>query len=227
MTQDEPVKVLSLIPVHNDEKRRFVLDPIAGKSALQRTIDFARDIERINNVDARVCLVSSDPAVIDACADEPNILIPKRTKDDLREAIKDSLLTAEEMLDTRFDYVFVLEPTNPFRPDGLAAEVLDMLRNDSNLDSVVCAERTHGRVWGGDNFVEPLNEQLSKNGEPPNFFFEMLGLLAASRRHIVVSGHRVGNHVGLVVLNHKWRFIDLQDDDSFRLAELLAPTFVN
>jgi len=227
MVQHVPIKVLSLIPVHSDEKRGLVLNPINGKSALARTIEFARTIEKISGVEAHICIVSSDPAVIEACENESSILIPGRTKDDLREALEEGLLNAEDMLSIRFDYAFVLEPTNPFRPKTLAAEAFDLIHNSPNLDSAVCAECTHGRVWGGDNLVEPLNEQLSKNLNPPEFFFEMLGLLAVSRRHVIVSGHRVGNHVGLIVLDHKWRFIDLQDASSFKLAEVLAPHFTD
>lgn len=225
MIKNPPTKVLSLIPVHSDEKRHFVLDPIDGRSALQRTIDFARNIEKIKDVEAHICIVSSDLAVIESCQNEPGILIPKRTHDDLRSALKEGLLNAEKMRSVQFDYVFTLEPTNPFRPADLATEAYDLLHSSQNLDSVVCSEQAHGRVWGGDNLVEPLNEQLSNEGKPPEFFFEMLGLLAASRRHVITEGHRIGEHIGLVVLNHKWHFIDLQDEDSFALANLLAPHF--
>lgn len=220
------LKALVLIPVHHkDPQTEILLRPLAGRSALDRALDFSKNLSQIEALECHTCVLTDDEAVRKTCENYGNILLPKRHQSNLREALAEGLLAAEGMIGARSDYVFVLEPTNPFRPDMLGAEALDMLHSSEHLDSVICGQRFHGRVWGGEEDLLPVIEGLHGRDTAPVSFLEMLGLLAVCRRHVITDGHRVGKHVGLVVLERKWNFIDLQDDESFEMAELLEPIF--
>lgn len=218
---------LVLIPVHRDsDVTPFFLRPLAGRSSLLRTIDYARGLARLPGLELCIAVVTNDPDVAAACRDEPGIHLPERRKEGLQEALSEGLRDCEEHFGVRFDLVFALEPTHPFRPATLGVEAYDMIMAAPDLDSVVCAEQLHGRIWAGERFLHPLPEALAKDfygGAAP--FIELLGLLLVSRRHVVADGCRVGDNVGLVVVDRKWHFMDVRSEESLAMAECLAPFF--
>lgn len=221
------MKGLVIIPVHrDDEVNPFFLKPLAGRSALGRTLDFSRSLSELRDLSIRIAVTTNDPVIAKACADEPDVYVHARTEGKMNEALKEALFDCEDRFDCRFDLVFVLEPPQPFRPKTLAVEAYELLANSPRLESAVCAKQLHGRIWAGDKELQPLPAFLAKdfydNSAP---FVELLGLLLVSRRHVIAGGDRVGGHVGLVVVDRKWHFVDINSAESFKIAEHLEPLY--
>ncbi len=218
------MKALVMIPVHLDPVvNPFLVRPICGQSPLERTIRFAERLEELEGLSVRVCVVTDDKIITDAVANQEQVFLPQRTEKTLQGALKEGLINSEKHFETIFDIVIVLEPPHAFRPWPLAVEAYELLCDSDELDSVVCVEQLHGRIWAGDGSAQPLADSLSEDfygAAAP--FREVVGLFLITRRNILLSGHRIGESVGLVVVDKKWAFVDIRSEESFQIAEHLA-----
>lgn len=218
------MKALVLIPVHKDpEVNPFLVKSICGKTPLERTILFAERLGDLDDLDIRISIVTNDEDIVRASELHEQVFLPKRTENSLQSALREGLEKSETHYEICFDIVFVLEPPHAFRPWPLAVEAYEMLRKSEDLDSVVCVEQLHGRIWAGDGSVEPLADSLSNDfygSAAP--FREVVGLLLITRRDVLMSGKRIGESVGLVVVDKKWCFVDIRSEESFQIAERLA-----
>ena len=221
------MKGLVIIPVHLDERvNPLFLKPLAGRSPLGRTLDYSRTLSELPNITVHVAVATNDPAIAKECAKEEDVFLPARTEKGLNEALAEALEKSEQHFKCRFDLVFILEPPHPFRSKNFAAEAYNLLMNSPHLDSAFCAEQLHGRIWAGSQSLQPLPNFPAKNfydDQAP--FIELLGIMLVSRRHVIAAGERVGEHVGLVVVDRKWRFADIHSEESFRIAEQLESLF--
>jgi hypothetical protein len=217
---------LALLPVHRDPAvNPYVLKPLAGRSALDRSLDFARSLSAsVGNVD--IAVATDDPDIAAAAARHPGVYLPERTATGLQEALVEALSKSEAKFARQFRAVFVLEPLQPFRLLRWAREAWDMLDADPALDSVVCVEQVRGRLWAADSSLQTLADSLNRDPYGRNApFRELVGLLLLSRREIIASGRRVGDHAGLLVVDRKWGMIDVRSAEGFEVAERLEPFF--
>ena len=218
---------LVLIPVRRDPLiTPFLLRPLAGRSPFVRTLDYARTLRASIGRPLGIAVVSDDPAVRQALQGADDIAMPTRTETELGPALAEAMGSWEAATQSRVDVVYVLEPPHPFRPAHLGLEAYDLLSRSPNLDSVVCVEQLHGRLWATDSSLQPHADSLCANfyGDAAPFR-EVVGLMLLTRRRVIASGRRIGEHVGLLVVDRKWGFCDVRSGESFTIAEALAPLF--
>lgn len=222
------MNLLIIIPVHRDpEVTPWFLKPLAGRSALGRTIDYAHAMaRRLPGERVDVAVHTNDASVEQACAQEPGVYLPGRTQEELYAAYREALEKSEAHHGLRYDVVYILEPPHAFRQPSLGVEAMEMLRADPGLDSVVAVEPLRGRIWSGDGNCEPLADSFHREGGVSSHpYRELLGLLLASRREVILSGERIGSTVGLLVVERKWSFLDIRSAESFEIAERLEPLY--
>lgn len=222
------MRVLSIIPVRTDsQKNSQVVRPLNGRSALQRTIDFVSSITKLPHVvHAQVCVATNDPLIREACKDFSDTFISERTEESLHGALQEALTQCEQRFATQFDFIVVVEPLYPFRPAALIPEALELLRTNEQADSVVAASPLTGHLWLQDTtmqgFVESSLQPMDAS-QAKTLFIENLGLLSAARRDVVRAGSRVGDAVGLVVIDEMWRYPELANERAFEIALALEP----
>jgi hypothetical protein len=215
---------LSIIPIHRDKTvNPEIVREFNGKSALEKTINYAQKISSFTEIDvSRICVTTNDDSIKKTCQRLENVFLPNRTEQKLEGALCEALKNCEAHFELEFDYIFMFEPLHPIRPTGLAKEALELLIKNVATDSVVCASELRGHIWIQDPDMQHFADDFSgSEGNKSDVFVESLGLLSVANRSVVLSGKRVGNNVGLVVVDWKWRFAEINDEKSFHLVSAL------
>lgn len=217
------VSALSIIPVRRDEtKNPHIIRPLNGDSSLTRTLDYARSAVQLPTItEARLCVATTDESIKQAAASD-DVFLPDRKEPGLEASLREALGNSERHFGTKFDIVYVFEPLHPFRPSTLLAAATDMLLNNPQMDSVVSAWRLRGHLWVQDRTMQSLLD-FSVHLDDRTPFIESLGLLCASRRDVINGGRRVGDTVGLAILDELWRLPEIYDERSFQIAAALEP----
>jgi hypothetical protein len=207
-----------LVPIlsHEDLVRRL-LEPIAGRCSLQRTIDHAREYLPA----ATIVVTTDDPLVKDKMDNGSwGASLHDRTRKDYDEALFDAL--GDDAKDD--DIVVVLEATHPFRPEGLIERTVRNLTKLDHLDSVLSVNQLSGQLWyekSGD-ILKLLPDEVGDRSYRHTYFQQLTGLCLATRARCIKDLQRVGDVVGFEIIDAIWSLIDLHDDDGLRLANLFA-----
>ena len=195
-----------------------ILKPLRGPSSLERTL-----LAAIEDLPEATIVVTTDS---DAVAAQANGLGQKTgsTSVTLQERKSDSYLGALiDVLDAYpAEHVAVVEATHPFRPRGLIRRTMENLIARKHLDSVVCTRQFRANLWCLDE--DQAITALGPGGDRRDgtYFQEMVGLALATRPNLVRDGRRLGDAVGFEVVDQFWALIDIQDDVTHALAELVA-----
>ena len=130
---------------------------------------------------------------------------------------------ANEMVNcgVAFDYMILLQPTNPLRPDGLlrnAMEIMDSGQYDS-LMTVSPSYMKLGRITE-DRFV-PWNYRFGQRTQDLEPLYYENGLLYISKKEIVLNGSIIGNNMYPMVVDHLYGTVDIDTIDDLRYAEFI------
>jgi hypothetical protein len=205
---------LVIIPIlASAESSDLLLRPIAGRSSLERTL--ASAMADLPN--SRIVVTTNDTAI----AERATVFSDKVTVHDRQ--ITDYVPALVEVLDQwPADLVVVLEATHAFRPAGLVGRTADNLRQRYHLDSVVCVQRFKANLWrqDPDGTIAALSEGGARRDT--TYFQEMIGLALATRPSILRDGYRLGDAVGFELVDQVWALVDIRDETSLAVAELVA-----
>ena len=206
--------VLIIIPVlAASESSAAILKPLRGPSSLQRTL--AAAIEDLPG--ARIVVTTDSDAVAAQARDlGPSVTLLGRTAESYTGALVD-VLDAHPA-----NHVAVVEATHPFRPRGLIRRTVENLIARGHLDSVVCTRRFRANLWrlDSDNSITALGPGGDRRDA--TYFQEMVGLALATRPALIRDGRRLGDAVGFEVVDQFWALIDIRDDETHAVAELVA-----
>ncbi|UUX48365.1 hypothetical protein NUH88_13180 [Nisaea acidiphila] len=208
---------LIIIPVYSGASSTpRIVKPLDGTSSLVRTIEAALE----DLPDARIVLTADDNAVKQQAAPYADrITIHDRTAESYTDALVDVLdaFPAEQ--------VVVIEPTHPFRPRGLIRRTAENLAAREHLDSVVCVRQFDASLWRLD--PDKTIQALGPGGDrrSSTYFQEVVGLALATRPELIREGRRLGDAVGFEVVDQFWALVDIRDDMSLAMAEMVADRF--
>ena len=205
---------LIIVPVLAASKStEAVLKPLRGPSSLRRTLAAAME----DLPGARIVVTTdSDAVAAEARGLGEAVTLMERRSDSYTGALID-------VLDAHMaENVAVVEATHPFRPRGLIRRTVENLIARDHLDSVVCARQFRANLWR----LDPGNSitALGPGGDrrDATYFQEMVGLALATRPALIRDGRRLGDAVGFEVVDHFWALIDIRDDVTHAVAELVA-----
>lgn len=208
---------LIIIPVYSGASSTpRIVKPLDGTSSLVRTIEAALE----DLPDARIVLTADDAAVKEQAASYADrITIHDRTAESYTDALIDVLdaFPAEQIV--------VIEPTHPFRPRGLIRRTAENLAAREHLDSVVCVRQFDASLWRLD--PDKTIQALGPGGDrrSSTYFQEVVGLALATRPELIREGRRLGDAVGFEVVDQFWALVDIRDDMSLAMAEMVADRF--
>lgn len=215
------MKYVLLIPARGESKRfpGKNLYPLCGKPLLAHSILYSQRVLPDTEV-----YVSTDSEEIAAVAREYGAGVierPAELSGDL--STSDSALqhAAIELLSQgkEFDYMILLQATNPLRPEGMMEEALQVIESGKydSLFSVTPLVRKLGRLVDG-KFV-PWNfvfGQRSQDMEP--LYFEN-GLLYISHRDLILNGRIRGDSLYSLIVDHPFGSLDIDIREDFDLVE--------
>lgn len=117
------------------------------------------------------------------------------------------------------DWVVLLQPTNPLRPQGLLENAFEILENGEydSLMTVTENRQKFGKINNGK--LIPFNYaygQRSQDMEP--LYFEN-GLLYVSSAELIRNGRIAGDKLFPLIVNHPFAHIDIDEPEDLLLAE--------
>ena len=117
-----------------------------------------------------------------------------------------------------FDYMILLQATNPLRPDGMMEEALQTIETGiyDSLFTVSPLVRKLGRLTDG-RFI-PWNftfGQRSQDMEP--LYFEN-GLLYISHRELILKSRIRGESLYSLIVDHSFGYLDIDTQEDFEMV---------
>ncbi|WP_455640357.1 acylneuraminate cytidylyltransferase family protein [Parabacteroides sp.] len=215
------MKYVQLIPARGGSKRfpGKNLIQLGGKPLLAHSILYSQRV--LPDVEVYVSTDSEEIASVAlqygaGVIERPVELSGDRATSDvaLQHAAIELLSSGKE-----FDYMLHIQATNPLRPEGMMEDALQILESGKydSLFAVSPLVKKLGRLADG-KFL-PWNftfGQRSQDMEP--LYFEN-GLLYASHRDLIVSGHIRGNSLYSLIVDHPFGHLDIDTKEDFELIE--------
>ncbi|MHB1105149.1 MAG: acylneuraminate cytidylyltransferase family protein [Lutibacter sp.] len=219
------MNIIAIIPARGGSKRLPNKNTIlmGGIPLITHSINFAKE----NQVDKIV--VSTDDASIKEIALQYGAELLDRTADlasDVSPTI-DTLKHVMENVAGNYDYVVVLQPTNPLRPKNLLQEALKQMK-EGNFDSLMTVTRNEQKLGKiiNDKFV-PYNYAIGQRSQDLEPLYFENGLLYIAKTPLILEGKLVGeNHLPFIV-NHPYANVDIDTQEDLDYAEYLFNKYIN
>ncbi len=192
-------RIVAIIPARGGSKGipRKNLRPLGGKPLVAWTIEAALAATGIEEV-----YVSTEDAEIAQVAQHYGAKIIERPVDLATDtASSESVIVhALQVLGDVVDVVAFIQPTSPF----LKPEVIDTavaLLGDPRYDSVITVEEDYGYygVLDEKGYYRPFRKERKRRQEMTPFYRDNGALYLAPRR-IFLEGRRMGDRIGIVVM---------------------------
>lgn len=213
------MKTIAIIPARGGSKRLPNKNTLllGGIPLIAHSINYAKE----NKIDKIV--VSTNDALIKEIALQYGAEVmdrPIALATDNSPTI-DTLKHVMENVAGNFDYVVVLQPTNPLRPKNLLQEALKSM-NEGNFDSLMTVTRNEQKLGKitNDKFV-PFNYEIGQRSQELEPLYFENGLLYITKTQLILEGKLIGdNHIPFIV-NHPSAKVDIDTQEDFDYAEYL------
>lgn len=219
------MNIIVIIPARGGSKRLPNKNTklLGGIPLITHSINFANE----NHIDRIV--VSTDNASIKEIAlqygaevlDRPAALATNNSP------TIDTLKQVMENVAGNYDYVVVLQPTNPLRPINLLQEAFKRMK-EGNFDSLMTVTRNEqkfGKIIK-DKFV-PYNYAIGQRSQDLDPLYFENGLLYIAKTPLILEGKLVGeNHLPFIV-NHPYANVDIDTQEDLDYAEYLFNKYNN
>lgn len=118
-----------------------------------------------------------------------------------------------------FDYVVLLQATNPLRPKGLLSEAIDIIEKGENdsLFTVNRSEKKLGKIIDG-KFV-PWNYKFGQRSQDLDPLYYENGLLYITKKELLLKEIIEGPTAYPLVVEHPFGEVDIDTVEDFRYAE--------
>ena len=124
-----------------------------------------------------------------------------------------------------FDYVVLLQATNPLRPKYLLKEAIDIIEKGQNdsLFTVNRSEKKLGKIING-NFV-PWNYQFGQRSQDLEPLYYENGLLYITHKELLLQGIIEGQTAYPLVVEHPFGEVDIDTLQDLHYAEYMTKLY--
>ena len=118
-----------------------------------------------------------------------------------------------------FDYVLLLQPTNPLRPAGLLKQAINIIESNGydSLMSVSPLLRKFGKI--NNNKFIPVNYYYGQRSQDIEPVYYENGLLYITKKELIMEGRIIGDNMYSLVVEHVYGTIDIDTKEDLELAE--------
>ena len=213
------MKYVALIPARGGSKRlpRKNILPLAGKPLIAYSIEYAMEagipvFVSTDDVEIKEVSISYGAQIIDR---------PAELASDLSSTGSVMKHAAEYMIKVgvEFDYIILLQVTNPLRPNGLIKEAIEVIERElpSSLMTVNPILRKQGRIV--DLHFEPVNYLFGQRSQDLEIWYYENGLLYFTSKEKCLDAIVMTEDARPLIVNHIYGEIDIDTYDDFRKAE--------
>lgn len=214
-------KTVVLIPARGESKRlpnKNIL-PLGGIPLLAHSIRYAQ----ANSSFIDSIYVTTDNQEIKKVALEFGAQVidrPQNLSGDFEPTIS-SLQHALSVLDTNFENVILLQPTNPLRPENLLIDCFEKFKN-TNCQSLFTVSPNQNKLGKlvGEKF-EPFNYEIGQRSQDLEPLYFENGLLYIVKAATIKQGKIITEDAFPYVVNHLFSKVDIDTQDDFDFAEYL------
>ena len=220
-------KVICIIPARGGSKgiKLKNLQKVCNKPLIYYPIKAA--------IESKLCdkiLVSTDSKLISKYAIRYGAEVPflrkKKFSEDFtttEETLKQALKQAENFYKIKFDICVFLTCTNLFRQASWIKKAVNILKNNSKIDSAFSVHKFYKHIWHKKNNklkkVLPWMNNYTSRQIAPALYREDTGLASATRSKFWRNGKRIGKKVYLIVNEDTFSGIDIHTKKDLYLAE--------
>ncbi|AUP78173.1 acylneuraminate cytidylyltransferase family protein [Flavivirga eckloniae] len=191
--------------------------PLKNKPLIEYSIDFAK-----SNLDyVEKIVVTTDDQEIKRIALKNNVQVIDRPKEisgnkaSTVSALKHALLTLNET----YDFVILLQPTNPLRPKNLLKSACDKIIEEG-ADSLITVTKNHHKLGKiVNNTYEPFLYNMGQRSQDLEPLYYENGLLYITKRELILDDKIISNNNIPVIVDHAFANVDIDTMDDFKLAE--------
>ncbi|NMH86345.1 acylneuraminate cytidylyltransferase family protein [Flavivirga algicola] len=221
------MKNIVIIPARGNSKRLLKKNilQLQNKPLITYSIEYAIN----NNSLVDEIYVSTDDEEIKEIALGLKVKVidrPKELSGDLATTVS-ALKHVLENLDTTFDNVILLQPTNPLRPQTLLKEAyLKFVESDSDsLMTVSLSTKKLGKITN-DNF-EPYNYTMGQRSQDLEPLYFENGLLYITKTSLILDDIILGKNNYPFIINHPYAKVDIDTKNDFKYAEFILKNHPN
>lgn len=217
----------------NIEKKYIVIIPARGGSKrlpnknirllgdiplISHTINYVRDNTIIEDI--FVTTDNYDIAKISVDYGAKVINRPKELSTDTAttaSAMQHAVKEIEQSID--FQFILILQPTNPLRPKSLIKDAINIMETEKcdSLMTVSPLDKKLGKIIN--NKFIPYNYFFGQRSQDIEPLYYENGLLYISSKELLSSGNIVGEIMFPMIVNHEYGNIDIDTEEDFKLAE--------
>jgi N-acylneuraminate cytidylyltransferase len=221
------MKYIVLIPARGGSQRlpRKNLLPLAGKPLIAYSIDYAKQ----NGIPVYVS--TDDPEI-----KEISIRCGANVIDRPAELATNAATTAmvlkhatEYLLNNGvdFDYVILLQATNPLRPKDMLREAMAIVETEkpNSLMGVNPILRKQGRII--DNRYVPINYKFGQRSQDMETWYYENGLIYFTSKEKCLEGVVMTPDARPFIVDHIFGKIDIDAFDDFQMAEYFMSKYMN
>lgn len=221
------MKYITIIPARGGSKRfpGKNIHEFLDKPLIAHSIDFSYECSLVSHT-----YVSTDDEKIKNVSSQFGAEIINRPT----ELGSDFATSAEVMKDAvgqlvtngvEFDYVILLQATNPLRPKGLlekAIRVIEEIKPDS-LMTVTKSELKLGKIV--DNHFKPWNYQFGQRSQDLEPLYYENGLLYITSKELLLQGKIISENMYPMVVEHIFGEVDIDTREDMEYAEFIAKRY--
>lgn len=221
------MKYITIIPARGGSKRfpRKNIHDFIGKPLIAHSIEYSIACSLISHT-----YVSTDDEQIKLVSMQYGAEVIDRPKDlgsDFATSA-DVMKNAVEQLVAKgvdFDYVLLLQATNPLRPEGLINDAINIIEH-TKVDSLMTVNRSElklGRIV--DNHFRPWNYHYGQRSQDMEPLYYENGLLYISSKNLLLRGLIRSKNMYPMVVDHIFGEVDIDTCEDMEYAEFIAKRY--
>lgn len=221
------MKYIAVIPARGGSKRfpGKNLHPLGHRPLITYSIEYAKSCSKISDV--YVTTDSEAIAQVSICEGAKVICRPEELAGDFvstAEVLQHVVLFLQAR-DVIFDYVVLLQPTNPLRPVNLLTNAIGLLET-GQYDSLMCispSDKKLGKIVDG-KFC-PWNYNYGQRSQDMSPLYYENGLLYISSKSLLSEGKIIGKEMYPLIVNHVFGEIDIDTREDMLYAEYILERY--
>lgn len=220
-------KFVTIIPARGGSKRfpgKNIYD-FMGKPLIAHSIDCSKECTKVSHTyvstdDEKIKQVSLQygAEVIDRPAELGSDFAS--SADVMKNAVEQLMSQGIE-----FDYVILLQATNPLRPTGLLDDAIKVIE-ETKADSLMTVNRSElklGKIVN--NHFQPWNYHYGQRSQDLDPLYYENGLLYISSKELLLQGKITSENMYPLVVNHIFGEVDIDTREDMEYAEFIAKRY--
>jgi CMP-N-acetylneuraminic acid synthetase len=217
------VNILVIIPARAGSKRikGKNLKPFNGTPLIEHSIKYAQ-----NYIDSDI-VISTNDKLITPVAKKYNVPILWRDEElsDDKTPTSEVIKAVVNELKKSYDYVVLLQATNPLRPKNLFKKAWDLLQEKQGDSLLTVSLNTHKMGKVNNSIFEPFTYKFGQRSQDLEPLYYENGLLYICSHSLAKSGSIIGKSPIAMSVDHPYGSVDIDTELDWKWAELISKEY--